>query len=148
LERLGVPKREVLNTKSGHKSKTKSECAEAKIVEKPKENTHISHFHNRARAKKKEVEEPKWRLKNGKRDLAPNRGQNEAFWHPKGHQIGAKIESKKRHEKRCVKKVLSRTEAARDRSSIGPVSVQSRLGIEQGSVEPRTLGSGPPLTLN
>ena len=26
------------------------------------------------------------------------------FGHPKGHQIGAKIESKKRHEKRCVKK--------------------------------------------
>ena len=52
MERLGVPKRKVLNAKSGHKSKTKTECAEAKIVEKPKENTHISHFHNRARVKK------------------------------------------------------------------------------------------------
>ena len=49
------------------------------------------------------------------------------FGHPKGHQIGAKIESKKRHEKRCVKKVLSRTEAARDGSSIGPVSVEYGL---------------------
>ena len=119
MERWGVPKREVLKAKSGHKSKTKTECAEAKIVEKPLENAHILHYHNRARVKKKEVEGPKLKFKNGKRNLAPTGGKMRRFGHPKGHQIGAKIESKKRHEKRCVKKVLSRTGPAWDASGIG-----------------------------
>ena len=105
MGRLGVPKREVLNAKSGHKSKTKTECAEAKIVEKPKENTHILDFHNRARLKKKEVEGPKLKFKNGKRNLAPNRGQNDVFWAPKR----APNRSKNRVQKTSRKKVREKS---------------------------------------
>ena len=53
------------------------------------------------------------------------------FGHPKGHQIGAKIESKKRHEKRCVKKKLSRSGPAQG-------THRERTGNAQGTHRERT----------
>ena len=75
--------------------------------------------------------------------MAPNRGKMKRLGDPKGHQIGTKSESKKRHEKKCVKQVLGRTE---------PAPAENPLGIPQESTEEASGGvwgsPNPKLKLN
>ena len=95
--------------------------------------------------KKKELKDQKLKFKNEERNLAPNRGQKEAFWAPKR----APNRTKNRVEKKARKKMREKGfEPRRVGTIIGPVSAQYRSSIGPVSAEEPAVGSGAPLTLS
>ena len=82
--------------------------------------------------KKKELKDQKLKFKNEERNLAPNRGQKEAFWAPKR----APKESQNRVEKTTRKKRLEKKIEPHQRiTSIHRVSARDPPGIRQGSAK-------------